>query len=144
MSTAIQYGPSNRHLINGDVAFLSDPVKAALLSAYTPDQTHETWADVLAAGTEAAGSGYTARGLAVVNKTIVTVGLVTTLDSDDASWTTAGGGTLSAAFLVFYEDSGTDATSYLLSYVDFGGTSTATNGQILTVTVPGIISISAA
>jgi len=36
-----------------------------LLSAYTFSNTHATMADVLAAGTEATGTGYTAGGQAL-------------------------------------------------------------------------------
>jgi hypothetical protein len=103
--TAKQYANSNRHLTNGDVNFLTDTIKVALLSAYTPNQTtHDTWADVVAAGTEATGSGYTARGQALATKTITTAGLVTTIDAADLVWTTANPGTLAAAFAVFYKD----------------------------------------
>lgn len=137
--TAKQYGPSNKHLTNGDVNFLTDTIKAALLSAYTPSQAHETWADVIAAGTEASGSGYTARGQALASKTITTSGLVTTLDAADLVWTTSNPGTLAAAYLVYYKDSGTNSTSYVLAYEDFGGTQTASNGGTFTQTVPGII-----
>jgi hypothetical protein len=142
--TARQYGPSNRHLTNGDVNFLTDTIKAALLATYTPSQAHDTWADVIAAGTEATGSGYTARGQALATKTITTSGLVTTLDAADLTWTTANPGTLAAAYLVFYKDTGTNATSYVLAYEDLGGTQTATNGGAFTVTVPGIITLTAA
>lgn len=141
--TAKQYGPSNKHLTNGDVAFLTDTIKAMLLSAYTPSQAHETLADVLAAGTEASGSGYTARGLALTSKTITTSGLVTTLDAADISWTTSNPGTLAAAFVVFYKDSGTNSSSYVIAYEDLGGTQTASNGGSFSVTVPGIATITA-
>lgn len=142
--TAKQYAASNRHLANGDVNFLTDTIKAALLSAYTPAQTHDTWADVIAAGTEASGSGYTARGQALASKTITTSGLVTTFDAADLTWTTSNPGTLAAAFLVFYKDTGTNATSYVLAYEDLGGTQTASNGGTFSVTVPGIITQTAA
>jgi hypothetical protein len=142
--TAKQYAASNRHLTNGDVNFLTDTIKAALLSAYTPAQTHDTWADVVAAGTEASGSGYTARGLTLTSKTITTAGLVTTIDAADLLWTTANPGTLAAAFVVFYKDTGTNATSYVLAYEDLGGTQTATNGGTFSVTVPGVVTLTAA
>jgi hypothetical protein len=143
--TAKQYANSNRHLTNGDVNFLTDTIKVALLSAYTPNQTtHDTWADVVAAGTEATGSGYTARGQALATKTITTAGLVTTIDAADLVWTTANPGTLAAAFAVFYKDTGTNATSFVIAYEDLGGTQTASNGGTFTLTVPGIATLTAA
>jgi hypothetical protein len=144
--TAHAYNNAPKHLTNGDVAFLTDTIKAALLSAYTPAATHDTWADVIAAGTEASTttSGYTARGLALTSKTITLAGAVTTIDAADLSWTTPNPGTLAAAFVVYYKDTGANATSFVLAYEDLGGTQTASNGGPFSVTVPGILALTAA
>ena len=143
--TAHAYNNAAKHLTNGDVAFLTDTIKAALLSAYTPAATHDTWADVIAAGTEAStsSSGYTARGLTLTSKTITTASTVTTIDAADVSWTTPNPGTLVAAFVVFYKDTGTNSTSYVLAYEDLGGSQTATNGGTFSVTVPGVLAMTA-
>ena len=143
--TAHTYNNAPRHLTNGDVAFATDTIKAMLLSAYTPSASHDTIADVLAAGTEASTttSGYTARGLTLASKTNATASTVTTLDAADISWTTPNPGSLAAAFVVYYKDTGTNSTSYVLAYEDLGGTQTASNGGTFSVTVPGIIAFTA-
>lgn len=143
--TAHTYNNAPKHLTNGDVAFLTDTIKAMLLSAYTATVTHDTIADVLAAGTEASTttSGYTARGLALSSKTITASSTVTTVDAADLSWTTPNPGTLAAAFVVYYKDTGTNSTSFVLAYEDLGGTQTASNGGAFSVTVPGIIAFTA-
>lgn len=141
--TAHAFNNAAKHLTNGDVAFLSDTIKAMLLATYTPSASHDTLADVLGAGTETSGSGYTARGATLGSKTIATSGAVTTLDAADLSWTTANPGTLAAAFVVFYKDTGTNSTSFVLGYEDLGGTQTASNGGAFSVTVPGVLAITA-
>lgn len=144
-ATPVQFYASNLHLTNGDVNFLADAnIKMAALTAYTPSQAHETWADVLAAGTEANGSGYTARGKAITGKTITRVGAVTTFDSDDIAWTTANPGRLDARWLVLYKDTGTNSTSYVLAYYDLEGvTKTATDGGALSYAIPGLLRLTA-
>lgn len=141
--TAKAYNNAAKHLTNGDVAFLSDTVKAMLLASYTPSQTHDTIADVLGAGAEASGSGYTARGAALASKTVAAVSNVTTLDAADLTWTTSNPGTLAAAYLVYYKDTGTNSTSYVIAYEDFGGTQTASNGGTFNASVPGVIAFTA-
>jgi hypothetical protein len=137
--TGHAYNNAAKHLMNGDIAYLSDTIKCMLLASYTYAATHDTIADVLAAGTEATGggsTGYTARGLALGTKTITTASTVTTLDCADLVWTTGAGGTLSAAYAVYYKDTGTNSTSYLIGMDDLGGTATATNGGTFTQATP--------
>jgi hypothetical protein len=138
--TAHAYNGASKHLTNGDVAYASDTIKAALLSAYTYAATHDTWADVIGAGTEASGSGYTARGVALGSKTDSTTSNVTTLGCANVVWTTSNPGTLAGAYIVFYKDTGTNSTSYVLAMADLGGTQTATNGGTFTYnTSAGVI-----
>jgi len=141
--TAHAFNNAAKHLTNGDVAFLSDTIKAMILATYTPSASHDTIADVLVAGTETSGSGYTARGETLTSKTITTTSTVTTLDAADLSWTTANPGTLAGAFIVFYKDTGTNSTSFVLAYEDLGGTQTASNGGAFSVTVPGVLAVTA-
>lgn len=145
--TGHAYNNAAKHLMNGDVAFLTDTIKCILLASYTFAATHDTLADVLAAGTEATGggsTGYTARGQALASKTITTSGTVTTLDCADIVWTTASGGTLAAAFCVYYKDTGTNSTSFVIGMDDLGGTATATNGGTFTQATPSGIYTSTA
>ncbi|WP_405149442.1 hypothetical protein OG589_14540 [Sphaerisporangium sp. NBC_01403] len=198
--TVTVYGKLQQSLWEAKINFASDTIKAMLLSAYTVGSTPDTaqyMSDVLAAATEAIGSGYTARGATLGTKAIsytaanswstsranstayaagdvvrpatgngyvyqatnagtsggtiptyptvigqtVTDGGVTwacagrgvlLLKSADPSWTTSNPGTLAAAYIVFYKDTGTDSTSPVILMWDLGGTQTASNGGAFT------------
>lgn len=147
-TAARQYAQTPRHLMNGDVAFLTDAnVKAALVATYTFDQNHDTWADVVASAgfAEAVGSGYTARGQALTGKTITTAALVTTVDAGDLTWTTVNGGAqLSARHVIYFKDTGTNATSWLLGWNDLGSAQVASNGGTWTWAIPGIATFTVA
>lgn len=54
------------------------------------------------------------------------------VDAVDPSWTTINPGTLVAAYVVFYKDTGTTTTSPVILYWDLGGTQTASNGGAFT------------
>ena len=128
------YNNMPKHLDNGDVVYLTDTIKCALLTAYTYAATHDTWADVLAAGTEVASSSvYTTRGTALGTKSITVASNVTKLNAANVVWTTAAGTSVSANFCVIYKDTGTNSTSYLIAMADFGGEQNASNGGLLTV-----------
>lgn len=71
--TAFVYGQLNKSLMSGLINFTSDTIKAMLLSAYTVGTTLDSAQflnTVTAAGTEAAGSGYTAGGATLGSKTV--------------------------------------------------------------------------
>lgn len=128
------YGKALTHFVKGEISYLSDPIKVALLtSAYTFNQdVHETFADVVAA--ESVGSGYTARGQLLGTKT-VTYDAATNRArafAADSVWTPAAGGSLATAHAVVYKDTGTNSTSWLIGYVNFGTTVTTT-GAALTI-----------
>jgi hypothetical protein len=106
--------------------YLSDTVKVSLhTSSYTYDQdTHETWSDVT---NEVTGTGYTARGVTLTSKTISysSGSNLSTFDADDASWSTS---TITARVAVIYKDTGTNGTSLLIGYVDFGSDKSSSAG----------------
>lgn len=95
-------------------------------SSYTPNQdTHVDLADG-ARTNEVSGTGYTADGEALGTKTNATSLNVLTLDAADTQWTTA---TFTARRAVIFDDaSGVDATSPLISWVDFGQDESVTAG----------------
>lgn len=74
--TTYTYGLFQKSLLEGKVNFATDTIKAMALSAYTVGSTVTTAqyiSDVLAAATEAAGtgtSGYTAGGATLASKTV--------------------------------------------------------------------------
>jgi hypothetical protein len=67
---------------------------------------------------------------------------VTTLDAADVTWATS---TITARYAVIYESTGTDATSALIAYVDFGADVVSSGGNFtITWDVAGIVTLTAA
>lgn len=120
------YGLALQSMLNKEIDFDSDTVKAMLCtSTYAPNQdTHRYKSSVT---NEVTGTGYTAGGVTLANKTVVYTAATNTLalDADDPSWSTA---TITARYLVFYIDTGTASTSPVLAYVDFGADVSSTAG----------------
>lgn len=143
--TSHVYGKFIGSLAAKDVNLSSDSIKCMLLSAYTPAQgTHQFLADVIAAGTEASGTGYTAGGVALTSVTWTLSGETYTLNGTIPAWSTTGG-SLAAAFAVFYDATpGTNATDPVICYWDLGGTQTSSNGSFtLTPNASGIVTATA-
>ena len=127
--TATWYGQGLAHVLRGDVDLPADTIKVALVtSAYTPNiDTHDYWDDVSA--NEAAGTGYTAGGATLANKTVTYDAANNRAIFDntvDTVWSTA---TVTARYAVIYKDTGTPGTSPLLGYVDFGQDESANAGD---------------
>lgn len=111
------YNSFKRDIMNGSIDLDTDTIKVALVtSTYTVDQDlHVDFGDIT---NEVVGTGYVARGDALANKT-VTVDNVDNegvFDADDTTWASS---TITARGAIIYLDSGTDATSYLVAYLDF-------------------------
>lgn len=127
-----------------NVDWLSDTIKVMLCtSTYTPNQdTHVFKSDVT---NEVSGTGYTAGGATLANKTITYTGAtnVIMLDADDTSWTTA---TITARYAVIYDSTpATDAARPLLGYIDFGADVVSTAGTFqITWDAAGIFTITPA
>lgn len=117
-----------------------------LLSAYTVGSTQDTAqyvSDVKAVATEASGTGYSAGGATLATVSWSASGHAYTLDfSTDPTWN-AGGGSLAAAYALFYDATpGSDATNPVICYWDFGGTITATNATFtLTLNASGVLTV---
>lgn len=144
MTIAKAYGPLLQSAFNKQVDFDSDTVKAMLCtSAYVPNQdTHQYKSSVT---NEVTGTGYTAGGVTLTGKT-ATYNASTntlTLDADNPVWT--GVTIAEIRFVVFYVDTGSAATSPLISYMDFE-TNLAPTAQNFTVSLAttGIVTVVAA
>lgn len=111
------YGLALRSILNAELDFDSDTIKAMLCTAtYVPNQdTHRYKSDVT---NEVTGTGYTAGGVALTGRTVAYDAGSNTLvlDADDPTWDPA---TITARVIVFYKDTGTAATSPLLAYAVF-------------------------
>lgn len=123
------YGSVVAKAFNKEIDLDTDTIKVALLSsAYTPNQdTHDYFDDV--ASNEITGTGYTAGGATLGNKS-VTYNASTNefvFDADDAIWAAS---TLTARYAVIYDATpGTAATRPLIGYVDFVSDQSSTNGN---------------
>jgi hypothetical protein len=93
-------------------------------------------------GNEVTGTGYTADGQALVNAAVTNATNVATFDADDVTWANS---TISAQFAILYMNTGTNTTSRVLSYVDFGATEVSSAGSFtITWNASGIATITAA
>lgn len=111
-----------------NIDYLSDTIKVMLCtSTYTPNKdTHVFKSDVT---NEVTGTGYTATGATLANKTATyNSGTHTViLDGDDTTWASS---TITARYAVIYDATpATDATRPLIGYVDFGSDVSSSNGN---------------
>lgn len=109
------YGKMFIALFNKEIDWDTDTIKCALTtSSYTPDQdAHDYFNDVT---NEVSGTGYSAGGATLANKTVTYTGATNkfVLDADDAVW---AGSTITARTAVVYDASpGSDATRPLICY----------------------------
>lgn len=141
--TAKVYGLAMQSIINKEIDFDSDTVKVMLCtSSYTPNQdTHRYKSDVT---NEITGTGYTAGGVTLASKTVTYTGgsNTLTLDCADPQWTSS---TLTARYAVFYGSTGTDSTSPLICYWDFGADVSSSAGTFtLTIDATGLLTLTTA
>jgi hypothetical protein len=130
---------------NKEIDWDSDTIKVALLTnAYTPDQDgHDYYDDVVA--NEVSGTGYTAGGNTLANKTnqYNSATNVIVLDADDTTWASS---TITARYAVIYDATpATNATRPLIGYVDFGSDQSSSNGNFtITWDATGIVRVTVA
>ena len=130
-----------RDVINGSIDLDTDTIKLMLVtSSYTPNiDTHTKRSDVT---NEVTGTGYTAGGVALANKT-VTVNNTTdkgVFDADDVTLSTA---TITARGAVLYKSrGGASSADELICYLDFGSDITSTAGNFnITFDATGILTL---
>jgi len=139
------YGQFVQAAFNKEIDFDSDTIKVALLTnAYTPDQdAHNYFDDVVA--NEVSGTGYTAGGNTLANKTNTydSATNVIKLDADDTTWASS---TITARYAVIYDATpATNATRPLIGYVDFGSDQSSSNGNFtITWDSTGIVRVTVA
>ena len=130
-----------RDIANGSINLATDAVKIMLVgSAYTPNiDTHAKRSDVT---NEVSGTGYTAGGIALVNKTVT---MNTTSDKGvfDADDLTISNATITARGAVLYKArGGVSSADELIAYLDFGADITSTAGNFnIAFDTNGIITI---
>lgn len=107
-----------------ELHWVNDTVKCALYTT-APDIDADTFLSDITG--EATGSGYTAGGKTLTNKTVTTddTNNRSIYDADDVQWTAL---TTSFRYIVIYLDTGVAATSRLIATHDLGSTQIITNG----------------
>lgn len=139
------YGQFLSQALNKEIDWDTDTIKVALLTnAYTPNQdVHNYYDDVVA--NEVTGTGYTAGGNTLTNKTNAYNAStnVIVLDADDTTWSSS---TITARYAVVYDATpATNATKPLIGYVDFGSDQSSSNGNFtITWDATGIVRITVA
>jgi hypothetical protein len=139
------YGQFLSQALNKEIDWDTDTIKVALLTnSYTPDQDAHNYLDDVVAN-EVSGTGYTAGGNTLANKTnsYNSATNVITLDADDTTWSSS---TITARYAVVYDATpSTDATRPLIGYVDFGSDQSSSNGNFtITWDATGIVRITVA
>ncbi len=140
--TAYMFGKGLIAAYNKEIDWDSDTIKCMLLTnTASPDQDADDYIDDLDTD-EVTGTGYTAGGATLAAKTITYTGATNKFMLDntaDIVWTSS---TITAAYAVFYVDTGTPATSAVISYVDFGGNVSSNNGDFtIELAAAGIVEI---
>ncbi len=134
------YGSVVQQLWSGGIDYLNDTIRVALVdNAYTPDQDNDAYFSEVIVN-EASGTGYTAGGRALANKSVSYTAATNTLklDADDIVWVNT---TLAARYAVVYKDTGTPATSNLIGYLDFSVDKETNDGDFTVVwSTSGVIS----
>jgi hypothetical protein len=139
------YGQFLSQALNKEIDWDTDTIKVALLTnSYTPDQDAHNYLDDVVAN-EVTGTGYTAGGNTLANKTnsYNSATNVIVLDADDTTWSSS---TITARYAVIYDASpATNATRPLIGYVDFGSDQSSSNGNFtITWDATGIVRITVA
>lgn len=100
--------------------WVNDTIKVAILSsAATINQdTNEYWSDLVA--NEITGTGYAAGGITLASKTLTydAASNTTRLKAADITWTAVT--FTNGRYAIIYKSTGTNTTSHLLGWVDFG------------------------
>lgn len=128
MTTHVAFLHGIEAINKGEIDLVDDTIKVMLLdNTLAPDQDAHDYIDDLNAN-EISGTGYSAGGDTLTTKAVTTTGAsnLITFDADDAEWT---GATLSGIrYAIIYKDTGTPATSPVISVVDFEADQAVTSG----------------
>ena len=135
------YNSFKKKLMDGEIDLVNDTIKVALVtSGYTPDiDNHDYFDDIT---NEVSGTGYTAGGETLTNKSVTQNNTTDkgVFDADDVTWSNS---TITARGAVLYKSTGTDSTSPLIAYFDFGSDQSTTGADfVLRWNSSGIIDLS--
>lgn len=138
---SVLYNSFKRDIMNGSIDLDTDTLKIMLVtSTYSPNiDTHTKRSDIT---NEVSGTGYTAGGATLANKTVTADNTDDegVFDADDVVWTTA---TITARGAVIYKSrGGASSADELICYIDFGSDVTSTAGDFtISFNAEGIINL---
>ncbi len=108
-----------------DLSASTTKIKVMLLSS-SANPSQSTWDNKSDVTNEITGTGYTAGGKEITNKTVTETSGTIIFDGDDVEWTSA---TFTARYAVIYDDTPTTNTDKkLIGYIDFGEDKSVENG----------------
>jgi hypothetical protein len=124
---SVVYNSFKKKIMDGSIDLDTDTIKVALVtSSYSPDiDSHDFFDDVT---NEVTGTGYTAGG-ATLGSVTVTADNTDDEGVFDAADTTWSSSTITARGAVIYKSTGTDSTSPLIAYIDFGADKSSSSGN---------------
>lgn len=119
------YSTAVKAFVDGDIDFLSDTIKAVLVDTadYTVDLTAHNFLDDIPSGARATNGTVT-----LSSKTSTISTNVITLDAADPTATSVSGDP--SEVLIVYKDTGSEATSQLISYNELTSAVTPNGGNI--------------
>lgn len=137
---SVIYNGFKKKIMDGSIDLDTDTIKVALVtSTYTPNiDTHVFFSDIT---NEVSGTGYSAGGSALANKSVTqdNTNDLGYFDADDLSWTSS---TITARGAVIYKSTGVSSTSPLIGYIDFSTDKVTSNGTFtITWASNGILSL---
>ena len=158
------YGPFYENLMKANIPSLiaaGTTIKVALMYddgggepvAFSFDQNHDNWADVMAYEctdadyVDEGGAGAGVGGQEILLKAVTYALRVTTFDttSDPKKITFTASGNITATHAVIYLDEALDADSKLISCIDFGGERESVEGEFsITWDASGIFKVTVA
>lgn len=115
-------------IMDGTIDLDTDTIKVMLLtSTHTQDQDTYDYIDDVNAN-EVSGTGYTAGGAAIANKSVAEndTDNVGVFDGDDVTWSSS---TITARYAAIYKDTGTASTSPIIAILDFGSDQSSSAGD---------------
>jgi hypothetical protein len=128
MAGVVTFNSFKRDILNGSIDLDTDTIKAMICtSSFAPDIDAMTKRSDIT--NEVSGTGYSAGGMALANKTVTpdNTNDWSIFDADDLQWTTA---TITGRFIVLYKSrGGASSADELIGYVDMGGNYTSTAGN---------------
>ncbi len=127
-------------ILNGDIDLTNDTIKVMLTSGYTMDADNDNYYSDVSAS-EVSGTGYTAGGQALSNKSVTqdNTNDLAKFDADDVTWSNS---TITADGAIIYKDTGTGSTSPVIAYYPFTSASSSNSDFTLQWNSNGIFTLS--